>query len=245
MPTRSEVQAAAKTLAAARRDKEGITPDKKGSKKKKTQAPKPEPKKSKKGWIIGLCAAVALAGVGVGTYFLVTSLNKKTDLSKANILYEETNDGYKVTGIKNEDKTKIKTINIPSTYKGKPIVEIKEGALGECAYVEKITLPFIGRALDSSRLEGADKLFGYVFGTKMSEEAGGYTWQYYEDEDGTIEYAQYIIPYRLYSVTINGGDDIASGAFSACRFLESIHIKNNTANKVGSYAFSECNGLSI
>ena len=237
MPTRSEVKAAAKTLAAARRDKEGITPDKKGSKKKVET--KPEPKKSKKGWIIGLCAAVALAGVGVGTYFLVTSLNKGSSPSVAKIQYEQYNGGYRVTGITNQNKSLVKKVNIPTKYNGKPVVEIKAGALGGCAYLEEVTLPFIGKNADATGKEG---LFGYVFGNEMSEGAGAYTYQVYT-ENNDLQVYQAIIPQSLNYVTINGGKVIASGAFSNCKYIQSIVVNNNTATKIGDHAFYYCSSL--
>lgn len=244
MPTESEVKHAAKTLAAARRDKEGVTPDKKGS-NKSFDNPPPAPTKAKKGWIIGLCAAVALAGIGVGTYFIVKSL-QKPDLTKATIQYEESNGGYKVTGVGNQNKSLIKTINIPSTYNGKPVNEIKEGALGGCANLEEVTLPFIGKNADATGKEG---LFGYVFGKEMSEGAGAYTWQQYmtgydpvEDKE-TLEYSQAIIPSSLYKVTITGGNVIAPGAFSCCKYISEIDIKNTNATKIGNYAFYYCSSM--
>lgn len=238
MPTQSEVKQAAKTLAAARRDKEGITPDKKGSKKNLEPVP-PQPSKAKKGWIIGLCAVVALAGIGVGTYFIVKSF-QKPDLSKATIQYEESNGGYKVVGVGNENKSLIKTVNIPSSYNGKPVNEIKAGALGGCAYLEEVTLPFIGKSADATGKEG---LFGYVFGKEMSEGAGAYTWQQYYDDEHVMQYEQTIIPGSLYKVTINGGNVISPGAFSCCKYISEIYINNNNATKIGNHAFYYCSSM--
>lgn len=241
MPTESEVKHAAKTLAAARRDKEGITPDKKGS-KKSFDNPPPTPSKAKKGWIIGLCAVVALAGIGVGTYFIVKSM-QRPDLSKATIQYEESNGGYKVVGVGNENKSLIKTINVPATYNGKPVNEIKEGALGGCAYLEEVTLPFIGKSADATGKEG---LFGYVFGKEMSEGAGAFTWQCYDNKEGYQEedlvYEQAVIPQSLNKVTITGGNKISSGAFSNCKYIQEIEI-NNDATTIGNYAFYYCSSL--
>lgn len=239
MPTESEVKHAAKTLAAARRDKEGITPDKKGSKKKFENPPEP-PRKTKKGWIIGLCAVVALAGIGVGAYYLVKLLNgNKVDLTKAKIQYEEFNGGYRVVGITNENKSLVKTISVPSEYNGKPVVEIKEGALGGCGYLEEVTLPFIGKSADAIEKEG---LFGYIFGNEMSEGAGAYTYQFYFKNGEEVD-AQFCIPQNLNYVTINGGKVISSGAFSNCKYIQSIVINNNTTTKIEDHAFYYCSSL--
>lgn len=239
MPTQSEVKQAAKTLAAARRDKEGITPDKKGSKKKVEPVPPQPANRARTGWIIGLCAVVALAGIGVGTYFIVKSF-QKPDLSKATIQYEESNGGYKVVSVGNENKSLIKTVNIPSSYNGKPVNEIKAGALGGCAYLEEVTLPFIGKSADATGKEG---LFGYVFGKEMSEGAGAYTWQQYYDDEHVMQYEQTIIPGSLYKVTINGGNVISPGAFSCCKYISEIYINNNNATKIGNHAFYYCSSM--
>lgn len=238
MPTKEEVHQAALVLSAARRDQEGITRSKK-SKNPQESPKKEEPKKSKVGWIIGFASAALLVGIGVGVYFLVAS-NRGPDLSKATIQYEESNGGYKVTGIGNENKSLVKTIKIPNTYNGKPVNEIKAGALGGCANLEEVTLPFIGRNANAKDKEG---LFGYVFGKEMSEGAGAYTWQQYMDEEtGEMQYEQAIIPDSLYKVSITGGNKIAPGAFSYCKYISEINIDND-ATVIGNYSFYYCSSL--
>ncbi len=199
--------------------------------------------RSHKGVAVGLGAAFVVAAGSVGGYFLYKALTKP-DLTKAAIEYKEDKDGYTVTGISNEDKSLITSITVPNTYNGKPVISINEGALSGCSNLEEITLPFIGASADATGKEG---LFGYVFGNEMSEGAGAYTYQIYVDEESTnaLDYQEYqaIIPQDLNYVTINGGNKISSGAFSNCKYIQSIEIKDNDASEIGEYAFYYCSSL--
>lgn len=80
----------------------------------------------------------------------------------------------------------------------------------------------------------------------MSEGAGAYTWQCYDNKEGFEEedlvYEQAVIPQSLNKVTITGGNKISSGAFSNCKYIQEIEVKNN-ATTIGNYAFYYCSSL--
>ncbi len=152
--------------------------------------------------------------------------------------------GVCVASLSNQDRSKITNITVPNVINGKKVVEISKGAFKSCTSLKSITLPFIGHTYDGQGIGG---LFGYVFGDEMYEGGGAYTWQSYglgdEYGDEPTDFYEFVIPSSLNKVTITGGEFIAPGAFSNCRYLREININNNEATEIGNYAFNNCIAL--
>ena len=130
---------------------------------------------------------------------------------------------------------------IPSTYKNKPVKEIKakaflecdnltsinipdsvtsigDSAFGGCNNLQEITLPFVGRS------KTKDTFLGYLFGASESTENSKY------------------VPKSLKKVTITKATSIGAFAFSGCSSLTSITI-GNSVTSIGWYAFEDCSSL--
>ena len=99
------------------------------------------------------------------------------------------------------------------------VTSIDYGVFRNCSSLESITLPFVGNGNDETH-------FGYIFGASS----------YFYNDDR--------VPTSLKTVIITGGESIESCAFRYCNSLESIVIPDSVTN-VGSYAFYECNSLTL
>lgn len=127
------------------------------------------------------------------------------------------------------------------------VSSIPFGLLNGCSKIETVTIPFIGHTTDS---ENYDALFGYIFGDTVFDGVGSLTWQtFYTDKSEEAQYykiTKAAIPTSLTDVTINGGN-IPKGAFSACRFIETVKfndfIDDGSGASIGAYAFYNCTSL--
>ena len=131
----------------------------------------------------------------------------------------------------------IKTIVV-----GEGITRIPESAFSGCSNLESVTLPFVGRDMETEY--GRETVFGYVFGGDY------YVDQYYQIDAGSGTFYGYSIPSSLKEVTITGGE-LKYGAFSSCGNIEKINIGCNV-NRIASFkddrtsfggAFSGCDNL--
>ena len=151
-----------------------------------------------------------------------------------------------------EDKG-AKNYVVPSEYEGKPVKEIASKAFEGCSLLEtveipssvlkigesaftgchsltKMTIPFVGRAKNSSI-----ETFGYIFGTMAYNNSSGIT----QKVDGVD--ILYYIPTSLIDVTVTGGK-INDSAFQNCVNIKRITIPSDVT-KIGDYAFSDCRSL--
>ena len=112
---------------------------------------------------------------------------------------------------------------------GENITNISLNAFKGCNNLEEITLPFVGKNMES---EGIESVFGYIFGY------GNY------NEIGTTNqsYAYYYIPKTLKKVTITKTTKIKAIAFYNCSSLTNIEIPTNVTS-IGSSAFKNCSSL--
>ena len=164
--------------------------------------------------------------------------------SQGKLVTYDVEGGVCVASLSNKDRSKITNITVPNKINGKKVVEISKGAFKSCTSLKSISLPFIGHTYDGQGIGG---LFGYVFGDEMYEGGGAYTWQCFglgdQYDDTPTDYYEFAIPTSLNKVTITGGEYIAPGAFSNCRYLRDITINGNNATEIGNYAFYECIAL--
>ncbi|NCA66552.1 MAG: hypothetical protein EOM87_00660, partial [Clostridia bacterium] len=119
------------------------------------------------------------------------------------------------------------------------IISIGKGAFSGCAALETITLPFIGKSIDSKTHEALlthEALFGYIFGEDYYE-GGSVVTQFH----GKNSY-RYYIPSNLRNVVITFGSNIANGAFYNMVMLTSITLPSETT-LIGENAFAFCEGL--
>ena len=96
--------------------------------------------------------------------------------------------------------------------------------------IEKLSLPFIGRAFDLSSVDDYQKTFGYIFN--------------YNSTLGTTVQGNYNyrIPTTIKKVTIANCAAIPDYAFQNCDFIEEIQV-NGDAISIGNYAFQNCSSL--
>ncbi|MBQ7713252.1 MAG: leucine-rich repeat domain-containing protein, partial [Clostridia bacterium] len=171
----------------------------------------------------------------------------------AGLVFTELDDGsYQVSGYNGTDKE----LYIPTTYNDCPVTKIKpfafagaeitsitipnsvttigNGALMECAHLERITIPFIGAKARIAE-DAAQYPFGYIFGSNNYEGSDEVKQKY----DG--DWIYYYIPSTLRAVTVTGGE-IRENAFLNCTKLTSVTI-GDTVSKIGANAFNNCAGL--
>ena len=133
------------------------------------------------------------------------------------LTFEKSENGYKVFVNNAQDLTEIE---IPATYRGKPVIAIEESALWGCSKLTALTIPFVGETIDTS---SPNTHFGYLFGAKNTEENKKF------------------VPITLRSVTVSGGS-ICSNAFEGCNGITSVTIKSDVKS-IGKDAFKDCNSL--
>lgn len=97
-------------------------------------------------------------------------------------------------------------------------------------------MTFVGCGYDG---EGADALFGYIFGG-ITYAGGPLTRQYYNVSD----YKNYFVPTTLYSVTVQNASNISYGAFYNCATLGWVYL-NEGISYVGENAFKSCSLVTI
>lgn len=180
---------------------------------------------------------------------------------------------------------------IPGVYRQEPVVTIEDyafencrsitsvvvpdsittigvGAFKGCSSIQNISLPFIGKSINST---GYESVFGYIFGYKIETSSeyhdtmstdfvnikvgavDGATWQYscYNGEQWGYTSTQYInsyyyfVPTSLKTVTISNQADIPNAAFNGCKMINSINFTNtsNALGNIGIAAFQNCSGL--
>lgn len=128
------------------------------------------------------------------------------------------------------------TLVIPTTINTKVVSSISKGALSRMNNLVNLTIPFVGSGYDA---EGADALFGYIFGG-VTYTGGTLTRQYYNVSD----YKNYFIPTTLYSVTVQNASYIEYGAFYNCATLGWVYL-NPGILYVGENAFKSCSLVTI
>ncbi|MEG2274695.1 MAG: leucine-rich repeat protein, partial [Clostridia bacterium] len=131
--------------------------------------------------------------------------------------FEETTDGgVALTKYSGSEESVV----VPSTYNGKAVTSIKQGAFEGCNNLTSITLPFVGGTLDGAN----STVFGYIFGASS-----------YSDNKTAV-------PASLKTVVITGGTSIKDNAFRFCGSLTGVTIPDS-ATSIGKWAFSNCASL--
>lgn len=166
--------------------------------------------------------------------------------ASANLKYEISEDGQTAKAVDIDyDKTKLKeigTIIVPDYVDGAEVVEIEEGVLAGCGYLQNLSVPFIGRfkypELTNATIE--DQMLGSIFGDK--DYTGGIpVWQDYV-EQGQHKMKKWIIPNDLSDITITGDSKIGIAAFSECSRINDVTITGNVG-EISDYAFYGCKAL--
>lgn len=108
---------------------------------------------------LAFCTALAVALVACGCKKKNNShTNETKDFS-----YEEIDGGYRLTGVEMED---CETINIPSEYKSKPVLEISENAFSKLSLVKNLNLPNTLTSISSSSFKSLDLNYNEYNGGK-------------------------------------------------------------------------------
>ncbi len=184
--------------------------------------------------------------------------------------YTETEDGYTIS-LKSGYMVS-GDITIPSSYEGKPVVEIAEnafkdntgitsivvpesvktisfGAFGGCTSLREIKLPFIGRSADEEATRWS--VLGYIFGDGDTDDNMSYSSTQYvtsgssgftSQAPNSSRYYYYAIPKSLRKVTVTSQTVIPAYAFRNCDLLEEV-IYEKSVTSIGNYAFSGCSKL--
>lgn len=168
------------------------------------------------------------------TGYIVSAEN--SSLGEADVVIPEEYNGLPVLRIGSfEDQSTMTSISIP-----KSVTTIDSAAFRGCSSLQNMILPFVGGSAESST-ETKQNLFGYIFGN-TSYTGGIEISQKYPLSNGTsTQTVYYYIPESLTSVTVTGGN-IANGAFSGCRNIQSITLPENITS-IGEYAFEDCFSL--
>lgn len=172
----------------------------------------------------------------------------------SNLLYEQTTDGIKITGV--SDNT-ISELVIPESISGNSVTEIGENAFYNSA-IEKLTVPSSVEKIDNGALHGMDQLqeltipyvgeqknatgkqglFGYIFGSDEENPENNTTTQNYSSSE-TYESA---VPASLRKVAVTDAQILSYGAFHNCANIEKIEL-NEGITSIENMAFESCNAL--
>ncbi len=136
---------------------------------------------------------------------------------------------------------------VPSGLKSVSIMggeSISKGAFLGCNYIEKLSLPFVGAALN-----GTDNThFGYIFGADAFFNNYDYVPKGLKEVvigEGVTNIGDYVFSGCMFLTNIDIPDSITSigvGAFSSCKGFINIEIPDSVTS-IGASAFSDCTGL--
>ncbi|MBQ8145545.1 MAG: leucine-rich repeat domain-containing protein [Clostridia bacterium] len=186
-------------------------------------------------YIDGICTSCGSSYFSQGLEFILNqdekSFNVKIgDCKDSFVIIPEAYNGLPVTLIKSDsfnncDFTKI---SVPSS-----VLTIEKGAFKGCDKLESISLPFVGKSLDSI---GKESVFGYIFGDEEFANSVSVKQAY-----SSIWAVTYYVPVSLINVHLTN-DKIPFGAFSGCSSIQGISTNGNISN-VPDYAFLNCSAL--
>ncbi|MDR3263554.1 MAG: leucine-rich repeat protein [Clostridiales bacterium] len=179
--------------------------------------------------LVAVLAVVVVASVSIPIAVSAANKSKGGGEYSDGLLFSSVSGGYKVSVGSAKNATEI---IIPSTYKGKPVVEI--GNDFRCPKLEKLTIPFVGA---SPQATGYDALFGYIFGTE-GYTGGGETYQF----NGKLYPVSYYIPISLKTVKLTNAERLGVGAFENCDNLKEI-ILSSGITTISNWAFEDCSSL--
>ncbi|MDE7101047.1 MAG: leucine-rich repeat domain-containing protein, partial [Anaeroplasmataceae bacterium] len=136
------------------------------------------------------------------------------------------------------DCIKLKTVILPTTLE-----TIGEGAFRGCYSLQIMSLPFIGQAAGTET--GEEALFGWIFSIPEFDAEKDAMREVTQIAliDGETTEVTYYIPMDLTKVVIYGETAIGYGAFSGCKDLVALIIKDNGIDAIGDYAFYDCVNL--
>ena len=134
--------------------------------------------------------------------------------------------GYSIVGIKTGTVIDSDLI-IPSTYQGKPVKEIAEGAFKDCKHFTSVTVPDSIVKIGDSVFSGCTDLVTAKLGAGVKE----------------ISRGAFEVCRSLKSVTIGKGVmSIGVSAFEGCSSLTSINLPDGVTS-IGNSAFEYCSSL--
>ncbi|MDG2286068.1 MAG: leucine-rich repeat protein, partial [Alphaproteobacteria bacterium] len=127
------------------------------------------------------------------------------------------------------DKFASGAIEIPSTYKGKPVTSIKEKAFHLCKSLTSITIPNSVEFIGKSTFEDCESLSSVIIGSSVT----------------SIAEKAFMNCSELKSVTIpDSVTSIGNNAFQHCSELENAAIGSRVTS-IGNYSFANCTTLKI
>ena len=157
--------------------------------------------------------------------------------------------GYSIVGIKTGTVIDSDLI-IPSTYQGKPVKEIAEGAFKDCKHFTSVTVPDSIVKIGDSVFSGCTDLVTAKLGAGVKEISRGAFEVCRSLKSVTIGKGVMSIGVSAFEdcsslTSINlpdGVTSIGNSAFEYCSSLESISIPDSVTS-IGSYTFKGCRSL--
>ncbi|MBE6674418.1 MAG: leucine-rich repeat domain-containing protein [Ruminococcaceae bacterium] len=152
------------------------------------------------------------------------------DCKDSIVVIPETYNELPITLIKSDsfNNCTFTKISVPSS-----VLTIENGAFYGCTKLESISLPFVGKSLDST---GKESVFGYIFGDKEFSNSVSAKQAY-----SSLWAVTYYLPASLTRVDLTN-DKIPFGAFSGCSNIQSISTADSIQS-VSGYAFLNCTAL--
>ncbi|MDB4690902.1 leucine-rich repeat protein [Verrucomicrobia bacterium] len=127
------------------------------------------------------------------------------------------------------DKFASGAIEIPSTYKGKPVTSIEGSAFYKCGSLTSITIPNSVEFIGKSTFEDCESLSSVIIGSSVT----------------SIAEKAFMNCSELKSVTIpDSVTSIGNNAFQHCSKLENAAI-GSSVTSIGNYSFANCTKLKI
>lgn len=132
---------------------------------------------------------------------------------------------------------------VPSSFRGKPVTRLLEGAFENCRYLFSLTLPDSITHIGENALRGCDNLLSLTvpfLGATRADAATAHFGYFFGAKSDRTQAS--VVPAALTSVTLTDTAELAARAFAGCAALQHLSLPD-TLTAIGLGALEGCDGL--